>query len=65
MPYVRSIFFQYGLEFDSPTKATLIADEKGGNEVRLRIPREFANDLFFQYELHFADKEKKFVNYKI
>ena len=61
MPYVRSIFFQYGLEFENPTQASLIADEKGGNEIKLKIPREFANDLFFQYELHFADYEKKLV----
>lgn len=64
MPYVRSIFFQYGLEFDTPTNATLMAHSKGGNEIKLRIPREFSNDLFFQYELHFADNEKKLVYQK-
>ncbi len=59
MPFVRSVFFHYGLEFERNLKAVLHTDNKGGTEVKVRVPEEFAKDLVFHYQLRFADRERR------
>lgn len=59
MPFVRSVFFHYALEFDKPMKAVLYTDNKGGTEVKIRVPHEFTNDLVFHYQIRFADRERR------
>ena len=59
MPFVRSVFFHYGLEFDGKVKAVFHTDNKGGTEVKIRVPPEFAKDLVFHYQLRFADRERR------
>ena len=59
MPFVRSVFFHYGLEFERDLKAVLHTDNKGGTEVKIRVPDEFANDLVFHYQIRFADRERR------
>ncbi len=59
MPFVRSVFFHYGLEFESDLKAVLHTDNKGGAEVKIRVPDEFAQDLVFHYQIRFSDRERR------
>lgn len=59
MPFVRSVFFHYGLEFDGHLKSVLHTDNKGGTEVKVRVPDEFTKDLVFHYQLRFADRERR------
>jgi len=59
MPFVRSVFFHYGLEFDGAIKSVFHTDNKGGAEVKIRVPPEFSKDLVFHYQLRFADRERR------
>ena len=61
MPFVRSVFFHYGLEFQSEhtMRAVLNADAKGGTEVKIRVPQDFSKDIVFHYQLRFADRERR------
>jgi len=51
LPFVRSIFFHYGLEFTEQTKAILNADSKGGAEVKINVPDELGDDIIFHYQV--------------
>ena len=59
MPFVRSVFFHYGLEFVSPMKAVVHAHSKGGADVRISVPVEYSHDLVFHYQIRFADRERR------
>ncbi|XP_062569773.1 hillarin-like [Saccostrea cucullata] len=59
LPFVRSIFFHYGMRFEKSLTAVLETSEKGGTEVKIKIPEEFENDLVFYYQMRYADKEKR------
>lgn len=59
MPFVRSVFFHYALEFDKQMGAVVSTDNKGGAEVRIRVPIEYAHDLVFHYQIRFADRERR------
>lgn len=51
LPFVRSVFFHYGLEFIEPTKAVLYADSKGGAEIKINVPDELGDDIIFHYQV--------------
>jgi len=51
LPYVRSIFFHYGLEFTEQTQAVLHTDQKGGAEVKINVPDELGDDIIFHYQV--------------
>ena len=59
MPFVRSVFFHYALEFDKSMKAQIHTDNKGGAEVRIRVPVEYTTDLVFHYQIRFSDRERR------
>lgn len=60
MPFVRSVFFHYALEFDAPDlKSVISTDNKGGAEVRIRVPVEYTQDLVFHYQIRFSDRERR------
>ncbi|CAD5112319.1 DgyrCDS1545 [Dimorphilus gyrociliatus] len=60
MPFVRSVFFLFGLEH-SPrnTKAIIDCDSKGEAQVKIKVPNDFAPDLIFHYQLRRAEKDRK------
>ncbi|XP_076440831.1 hillarin-like [Babylonia areolata] len=65
LPFVRSIFFHYGMHFERHCLAVMDTDEKGGCRISLKVPEEHENDLIFYYQLRFADKERlKDLTYK-
>lgn len=55
LPFVRSIFFHYGMRFDGHKMAVVDTDEKGGCKISIKVPEEHENDLVFYYQLRFAD----------
>ena len=59
LPFVRSIFFHYNLEFNEKLPAVLNTDNKGGIELRLNVPDEMVDDIVFHYQLRFADRERR------
>ncbi|KAL8596973.1 hypothetical protein ACOMHN_027919 [Nucella lapillus] len=58
LPFVRSIFFHYGMRFERHSLAVMDTDDKGGSKVSVKIPEEHENGLVFYYQLRFADKAR-------
>lgn len=59
LPFVRSVFFHFGMRFDKTMPAVIETNERGGADIRIKIPETFENDLVFYYQLRFADTERK------
>lgn len=60
MPFVRSVFFLFGLEHNpKDSKAILDCDSKGETTVKIKVPDDFAPDLIFHYQLRRAEKDRK------
>lgn len=58
LPFVRSLFFRYGLYFpDEETKAVLPTDSSGAATVRIGMPTHLTPNLIFHYNLKFYDRE--------
>ena len=51
LPFVRSVFFHYGLEFIEPPRSVLYADNKGGAEVKINVPDDCGDDIIFHYQV--------------
>lgn len=59
LPFVRSLFFRYGLYFpDADTKATLYTDSTGAATVRIGMPEDMSHSLIFHYNLKFYDSDR-------
>nr|XP_050041817.1 hillarin-like isoform X1 [Dermacentor andersoni] len=59
LPFVRSLFFRYGLYFpDTDTKATLYTDSTGAATVRIGMPEDMSHSLIFHYNLKFYDSDR-------
>lgn len=51
LPFVRSIFFHYGLEFTEESRAIVQCDNKGGVEVKINVPDDLGDDIIFHYQV--------------
>lgn len=59
LPFVRSVFFHFGMKFLDDPKAVLHTNSKGGAEVKIRIPEAYVRDVVFHYQLRYAERERK------
>ncbi|XP_052102140.1 hillarin-like isoform X1 [Mytilus californianus] len=59
LPFVRSVFFHFGMHFDRGLKAVIETSDRGGCDVRLKVNEKLENDIVFFYQLRFADKERR------
>ena len=59
MPFVRSVFFHYQMSFEGVFKSVLETNNKGGVDVKIRVPEELENSLLFFYQLRSSDREKR------
>ncbi|XP_065344135.1 hillarin [Cloeon dipterum] len=58
LPFVRSLFFRYGLYFpDRNTKAVMLTDSTGAATVRIAMPAHMQSTLIFHYNLKFFDSD--------
>lgn len=58
LPFVRSLFFRYGLYFpDGNTKAVMVTDSTGAVTIRIGMPANMQASLIFHYNLKFYDKD--------
>lgn len=56
LPFVRSLFFRYGLYFvDEDTQAILRTDSSGAATVKIGMPSHMTPSLIFHYNLKFFD----------
>lgn len=58
LPFVRSLFFRYGLYFPyENTKAVMYTDSTGAATVRIGMPPSMSSSLIFHYNLKFYDSD--------
>lgn len=58
LPFVRSLFFRYGLYFaDEDIRAVLFTDSSGAATVRIGMPTHMTPSLIFHYNLKFFDRD--------
>ncbi|XP_037086909.1 hillarin-like [Pollicipes pollicipes] len=58
LPFVRSLFFRYGLCFpDEDTKAVMHTDSTGAATIRIGMPTHMQSSLIFHYNLKFYDND--------
>lgn len=58
LPFVRSLFFRYGLHFTDPNmNAVIHAADSGAATISIGMNRETKNNLIFHYNLRFYDSE--------
>ncbi|XP_046388958.1 hillarin [Ischnura elegans] len=58
LPFVRSLFFRYGLYFpDTNTKAVMNTDSTGAATIRIGMPPHMQSSLIFHYNLKSCDSE--------
>ncbi|EYC03165.1 hypothetical protein Y032_0095g2798 [Ancylostoma ceylanicum] len=63
IPFVRSLFFKYGLSFvDNRLESTLYTDKTGATSVAIRLPEKSGDSLIFHYNLKFFDSEENTIN---
>ncbi|XP_076062856.1 peptidase hillarin [Oratosquilla oratoria] len=63
LPFVRSLFFRYGLYFpDEHTKAIMYTDSTGAATVRIGMPEHMQSSLIFHYNLKLYDSDKDSYN---
>ncbi|VDM53344.1 unnamed protein product [Angiostrongylus costaricensis] len=63
IPFVRSLFFKYGLSFvDNKLESTLYTDKTGATSVAIRLPEKYGDNLIFHYNLKFFDSEENTLN---
>lgn len=59
LPFVRSLFFRYGLHFaDEGYGAVVFTDDTGAATVRIAMPADMQGCLIFHYNLKFYDSEE-------
>lgn len=58
LPFVRSLFFRYGLHFaDEGYGSVVYTDDTGAATVRIAMPTDMQGCLIFHYNLKFHDSE--------
>uniref|UniRef100_A0A7E4ULE6 LIM zinc-binding domain-containing protein n=1 Tax=Panagrellus redivivus TaxID=6233 RepID=A0A7E4ULE6_PANRE len=63
LPFVRSIFFRYGLRFtDSSLPAVIFADRTGAATISISMSPEAVDNLIFHYNLRFFEGDETEVN---
>lgn len=59
LPFVRSLFFRYGLHFaDEGYGAVVYTDDTGAATVRIAMPTDMQSCLIFHYNLKFYDSDE-------
>ncbi|VDK64948.1 unnamed protein product [Onchocerca ochengi] len=63
LPFVRSLFFRYGLSFTDPNlQAVVKADRSGAATISITMSNEALNSLIFHYNLRFFDNDDAEMN---
>ncbi|CAI4221763.1 unnamed protein product [Auanema sp. JU1783] len=63
IPFVRSLFFKYGLSFVDPQlESTVYTDRTGAASVGIRLPYKGGDSLIFHYNLKMFDSDDTTIN---
>jgi hypothetical protein len=62
LPFVRSLFFHYHLDFLNQRQAVILTNSRGACDIKLRMPEDLKTRLAFHFHLRLANKEENEVN---
>jgi hypothetical protein len=62
LPFVRSLFFHYHLDFVNQRQAVIYTNSRGACDIKLRMPEDLKSRLAFHFHLRLANKEDNEVN---
>jgi hypothetical protein len=62
LPFVRSLFFRYGLRFVDPHIQAVVQAENGTASIQIGMNKEAKNSLIFHYNLRFYETEEQEVD---
>jgi hypothetical protein len=64
LPFVRSLFFHYHLDFVNQRQACIMTNQRGSCDIKLRMPDDLKDRLAFHFHLRLADKDDIELNGK-
>ena len=62
LPFVRSLFFHYHLDFVNQRQAVIVTNSRGACDIKLRMPEDLKSRLAFHFHLRLSNKEDNEVN---
>lgn len=62
LPFVRSLFFHYHLDFVNQRQAVIYTNSRGACDIKLRMPEDLKSRLAFHFHLRLANKEDNEIN---
>jgi hypothetical protein len=62
LPFVRSLFFHYHLDFVNQRQAVILGNTRGACDIKLRMPEDLKSRLAFHFHLRLANKEDNEIN---
>lgn len=62
LPFVRSLFFHYHLDFVNQRQAVIYTNSRGACDIKLRMPDDLKARLAFHFHLRIANREDNEIN---
>ena len=62
LPFVRSLFFHYHLDFVNQRQAVILSNTRGACDIKLRMPEDLKSRLAFHFHLRLSGKEDNEIN---
>lgn len=62
LPFVRSLFFHYHLDFVNQRQAVIYTNSRGACDIKLRMPDDLKSRLAFHFHLRIANREDNEIN---
>jgi transglutaminase/protease-like cytokinesis protein 3 len=62
LPFVRSLFFHYHLDFVNQRQAVILTSQRGACDIKLRMPEDLKDRLAFHFHLRLAQKDDTELN---
>lgn len=62
LPFVRSLFFHYHLDFVNQRQAVIYTNSRGACDIKLRMPEDLKSRLAFHFHLRLANKDDNEIN---
>lgn len=62
LPFVRSLFFHYHLDFVNQRQAVIYTNARGACDIKLRMPDDLKTRLAFHFHLRIANREDNEIN---
>ena len=62
LPFVRSLFFHYHLDFLNQRQAVIYTNARGACDIKLRMPDDLKSRLAFHFHLRLANREDSEIN---